>query len=148
MTVAGYPNIGARTRASTGVLVYAACANEPSSCAPTWKSRRPRTKEPPLPWSFLRTWSIASASSPRWRPPKRLRSFAFSVGARDLSHQNGPRHVDGTIDGTCFRTRIVLEDLDQERAIVGKNHARLLHAKQARLALGLAERAGGIDRHV
>ena len=53
----------------------------------------------------------------------------FAVGLGDLSHELCPGHVDGTIDGSSLRPRIVLENLHHQRRIVGEDDAGLQHAQ-------------------
>src|SRR6266480_5044081 len=72
---------------------------------------------------------------------RRRRSRLLDVGLGDLADERSPRHVESAVNGAGQRTGVVLEDLDHQRSVVGENHAGLLHAEQARLTLGLAERA-------
>src|SRR5256886_16419869 len=78
----------------------------------------------------------------------RRRSRLLAIGLRDLADERSPRHVESAVNGAGQRTGVVLEDLDHERSVVGEDHPGRLHAEQARLTLGLAERARGIDSSV
>jgi len=64
------------------------------------------------------------------------------------AHKFGPRHVHGAVDGPRLRPRIVLEDFDHQRGVVGQDHAGLQHAQKPDLSFGLAESTGGIDCHI
>src|SRR5437899_8136038 len=78
----------------------------------------------------------------------RRRSRLLAVGLRDLADERSPRHIESAVNRAGQRTGVVLEDLDHQRSVVGENHAGLLHAEQARLTLGLAKGARGIDSNV
>ena len=67
------------------------------------------------------------------------------VRLSDLAHKLGPGHVDGSINGARVRPRVVLQDLDHQARVAGGDYARVQHAQETDLALGLTERAARIS---
>jgi predicted unusual protein kinase regulating ubiquinone biosynthesis (AarF/ABC1/UbiB family) len=66
----------------------------------------------------------------------------------NLANKFGPAHIHGSVDLAGLRSRIVLEDFHHQCRVVRENDARLQHAQKPDLPLGLAERSGGVDRHI
>src|SRR5262245_19487510 len=77
-----------------------------------------------------------------------LSSSLLSVGLGDLADKFGPRHVHGPIDLAGLWPRVVLEDFHHQGRVIRDNNTGLKHAQKPDLALGLAERARGIDRDI
>src|SRR5260370_30215046 len=75
-------------------------------------------------------------------------NLLLSVGVGDLADKLGPGHVHGSVDLASFRSPIVLEDFHHQGRVVRDYDARLKHAQQPNLPLGLAESSRGIDRHI
>ena len=81
--------------------------------------------------------------------PRRLQpSRLLSVGVGDLSDKLGPSHIHRAVNLAGLRSRIVPEDFHHQPRIVRDNYARLEHAQESDLTLGLAESPRGIDRYI
>ena len=87
-----------------------------------------------------------SSRAPSQTPLRALHSLTVSL--RDLPHELGPGHVHGAVDDPRLRPRIVLEDFNHQRGVVGEYYAGLQHAHKTDLSLGLAEGSGRVDCHI
>jgi hypothetical protein len=73
---------------------------------------------------------------------------SLSEGLGDLADELSPAHVHSPVDLAGLRSRVVFEDFHHQGRVVRDNDARLQHAQEASLPLGLAKCSGGVNRYI